>query len=183
VRSTGFRRVRVKTSSASKTFILNHERILRKQVYDLSAADLCEYPAWEFAIDEEGEDGQDEASVRPLPLHDIDDHLDGSAIVAAEFTLADGTILPGYLTPRTRPNMTLGDIQPQIITDRGQVMFWYGRCPMKLENLYNLLQRSSSEVFPIRFKAMLPIENHEYIGEIPGFLALGDDFETVTIVK
>jgi len=37
----------------------------RKQVYDLTLADLQAAPVWEFALDEEGVAGQDEATVRP----------------------------------------------------------------------------------------------------------------------
>src|SRR5205814_561097 len=39
---------------------------IRKQVYNLTAADLSEHPVWEFAEDEEGTEGQDEATVRPF---------------------------------------------------------------------------------------------------------------------
>jgi hypothetical protein len=37
------------------------------QVYGLSLADLERFPVWEFAFDEEGEPGQDEATVKPRP--------------------------------------------------------------------------------------------------------------------
>jgi hypothetical protein len=39
---------------------------IRKQVYDFKPRDLNEYPCWEFALDEEGQAGQDEATVRPI---------------------------------------------------------------------------------------------------------------------
>jgi hypothetical protein len=38
----------------------------RKQVYELTVEDLRQHPVWEFALDEEGEEGQDEATVRPF---------------------------------------------------------------------------------------------------------------------
>ncbi len=38
---------------------------IRKQVYELTVDDLDRHPVWEFALDEEGEEGQDEATVRP----------------------------------------------------------------------------------------------------------------------
>ena len=45
---------------------------IRKQVYELTVDDFTEFPVWEFALDEEGEENQDEATVRPstapLPL-------------------------------------------------------------------------------------------------------------------
>src|SRR5882724_9722481 len=41
---------------------------IRKQVYELTLEDLVAFPAWEFALDEEGEPDQDEATVRPFPF-------------------------------------------------------------------------------------------------------------------
>jgi hypothetical protein len=38
---------------------------VRKPVYDLTLADFDAAPVWEFALDEEGVAGQDEATVRP----------------------------------------------------------------------------------------------------------------------
>lgn len=38
----------------------------RKPIDGLTLADLEAFPIWEFAIDEEGVEGQDETWVRPL---------------------------------------------------------------------------------------------------------------------
>jgi hypothetical protein len=38
---------------------------IRKQVYELTTDDLEHFPVWEFALDEEGDEVQDEATVRP----------------------------------------------------------------------------------------------------------------------
>jgi len=39
---------------------------IRKQVHELTIEDLEAHPAWQFALDEEAEEGQDEATVRPV---------------------------------------------------------------------------------------------------------------------
>ena len=74
------------------------ERV-RKQVYLLTSADLAAFAVWEFALDEEGEEGQDEANVRPsqapLPL----DASEAMYVVRAKFSLVDGTRHVGYLPP------------------------------------------------------------------------------------
>ena len=57
---------------------------IRKQVGDLAPSDLKEYPTWEFAIDEEGEEG-DEETVRPRPEVKFVDPAEGLFIVRAEF--------------------------------------------------------------------------------------------------
>ena len=41
---------------------------VRKQIYKLEHSDLDRFPAWEFALDEEGRAGQDEATVRPVEI-------------------------------------------------------------------------------------------------------------------
>jgi hypothetical protein len=38
---------------------------IRRQVYELTTEDFQANPVWEFASDEESEEGQDEATVRP----------------------------------------------------------------------------------------------------------------------
>ena len=73
--------------------------MIRKQVYELTAGDLEQRPIWEFALDEEGEEGQDEATVRPWTGNQPLDPADGMFVVRAVFELADGTKLTGYLTP------------------------------------------------------------------------------------
>jgi hypothetical protein len=163
--------------------IASMDTSVRKQVYELTFSDFVASPAWEFAIDEEDIDGQDEATVRPFAFGDTIDCYDGSLVVAAEFVLADGTRLPGYLTPRSRDDQSLGTLQPQIVTQNGQVMFWCGRCPPPLEHAYKLLGRGPDSVFPIRFSTKVSLAQGGISGEISGFLSLNDDFKTVTIVR
>ena len=61
---------------------------LRRQVYELSMRDLREVPAWEFASDEEGVPGQDEATVRPYEKIPADPG-DGLLVVRATFIFSD----------------------------------------------------------------------------------------------
>jgi len=83
---------------------------IRKQVYELTVQDFDQHPVWIFALDEEGEEGQDEATVRPRPATRPVDPTEGMMVVKARFTLADGTSMTGYITPPT-PGLTgLGTI-------------------------------------------------------------------------
>ena len=99
---------------------------VRKQVYDLTLADLATTPAWEFALDEEGEEDQDEATVRPTHGNAPIDAAAGMYVVRARFRLADGTEQVGYLTPPVQGDATWPAIQPVVVTPHGQVMFWFG---------------------------------------------------------
>jgi hypothetical protein len=148
---------------------------MRKQVYELVEADLAREPVWEFALDEEGEEGQDEATVRPVAAADVA----GQCIVRATFELADGTVFFGYVSP-TPAGDDLGSLQPVILTSAGQVSFWRGMLEPSKEDLnlaYSRLGKSmSAVVFPVRFKADVA-EFAETQGTIPGFVVL-TDFET-----
>jgi hypothetical protein len=154
---------------------------IRKQVYDLTLADLREHPVWEFALDEEDKKGQDEATVRPFDGSSPVDPATGMFIVRARFTLADGTPHFGYLTPADDPR-DLGAIQPQIITDRGQVGFWMGIVIQDTAPLYGVLGKSPAQTFPISFESDVPIIRGSLKGSIPAFLHL-DDSNRVKEIK
>jgi hypothetical protein len=152
------------------------ERV-RKQVYLLTSADLAAFAVWEFALDEEGEAGQDEATVRPYPFEGEVDCDVGMLIVRARFTLADGTVMSGYLTPPVQGDDGLGTLQPVVITPGGQVAFWCGlRVPdsTAIEQDYRKLGRQPEEVFPLRFQSDIPLSCGELGGEVPGFLVIED---------
>jgi len=155
---------------------------IRRQVYELTLDDLLTSPVWEFALDEEGEPDQDEATVRPYPVTSVLDPSVGMLIVAARFWLADGTRFAGYLTPPSSDDRSLGAIQPQIITDSGQISFWCGRCQPDKTRAYQLLGREAASVFPIRFESGIPLIGGAVSGTLPGFLFLESDFKTVRTV-
>jgi hypothetical protein len=118
----------------------------RKQVYKLTHADLTKYPVWEFALDEEVEPGQDEATVRPYPIEGPLDPSDGMFEIRTRFVLADGTGHVGYLTPGHTAT-DLGSVQPQIVTDKGQVIFWMGSIKGDVRPLYALRKRRHWKFF------------------------------------
>jgi hypothetical protein len=145
---------------------------IRKQVYELTVEDFDQHPVWEYALDEEGEEGQDEATVRPHSVAGPVDPADGMVIVKARFTLADGTSMPGYLTPPSPDSGGLGTIQPQIITQRGQVPFWCGAFRPTSEVLaqnYDRLERTADRVFPLRFTSEIEIVGGPVVGVLNGF--------------
>jgi hypothetical protein len=94
--------------------------------------------------------------------------------VKALFILADNTELIGYLTPPVLADREdIGIIQPIIVTDKGQLMFWNGLLkPTKtqLDENYGVLDKSASEVFPVRYRSAVEIEGGAVEGTIDGFL-------------
>jgi hypothetical protein len=146
---------------------------IRKQVYELTVDDLTNFPAWELALDEEGEDGQDEATVRPSYAPLPRDPSEFRLIVRAKFSLADGTRYIGYLTPSHAAD-DLGAIQPIIITSQGQVGFWMGSTRDNPGPLYQKMEKSADQIFPITFKSDVPLIGGVVFGSIEGFLHLAD---------
>ncbi len=150
---------------------------IRKQVYELKPHDLQDVAVWEFALDEEGEEGQDEATVRPVQSAGALDPSDGMYIVRASFTLADGSQASGYLTPGVQGDESLGSVQPAVVTDTGQVSFWCGIiAPSRqhLDGCYKLLGKLPEHVFPLSFRSDVPLLGGQIEGTIPGFVVLKD---------
>ncbi len=158
---------------------MNAARI-RRQVYDLTPADLDRHPVWEYALDEEGVEGQDEATVRPCRVRGSLDTAEGMFIVRAVLTLADGTRFKGYLTPHGG-DADLASLQPAVVAAGGQVSFWYGMRDPSAEHLaenYAILGKTSpTQVFPVRFETDVELAGGPVAGEVPGFLVL-EDFES-----
>ncbi|XHS80447.1 hypothetical protein ACFJGW_10855 [Burkholderiaceae bacterium UC74_6] len=155
---------------------------IRRQVYELSSADLERHAIWEFALDEEGNDGQDEATVRPYEVDGPLDPADGMFIVRALVTLADGSTHMGYVTPSDQGEAGLDTLQPAVVVADGQVFFWCGMVkpsPEHVSRSYALLGKTSAaEVFPLRFESNVPLACGPILGVVPGFVVL-EDFNTM----
>jgi hypothetical protein len=158
---------------------------IRKQVYELHPSDLVQFTIWEHALDEEGEPGQDEATVKPRPDLTIADPSDGTFVVLAELIASDGTRYDGYVYPSPEqdpsppeglprgPAAWLGSIQPTIVTEKGQVRFWYGAIPPRageLEADYRVLGKTAEQLFPVKFRAVAEHEGARLEGEVRGFM-------------
>jgi hypothetical protein len=151
---------------------------IRKQVYDLVPSDLDRFPVWEFALDEEGKENQDEATVRPRESIDPVNPDDGMFVVKASFTLANGKRFTGYVTPPVQGDDSIGTTQPIIVTEKGQVGFWCG--VMKpteeiIRNHYGILGVTKpADVFPLKYETVFPISSGTIKGQLTGFLYFVD---------
>ncbi|MBI5543941.1 MAG: hypothetical protein HY901_08650 [Deltaproteobacteria bacterium] len=149
---------------------------VRKQVYDLTPADLERFAVWEYALDEEGVEGQDEATVRPVSVTDPRKLKGRMVMVRARFELADGSRMVGYLSPPLGAERDLGTTQPAIVGSFGQVTFWMGIIrpkPSDLAKTYKHLGKSPSQVFPLTFESDIDLPGGPVHGTIPGFLVIG----------
>jgi len=151
---------------------------IRKQVYDLTKKDLLQCAVWEFALDEEDAEGQDEATVRPRPDLQSAPPEEGMFVVRTGFLSYDGARYIGYATPTDRED--LGYSQPTVVTDEGQVTFLYGAVPPTAEDkarAYRLLDKRGESLFPLTFRSSVPTGRVSLHGTIAGFLHSGESGE------
>ena len=158
---------------------------IRKQVYLLTAQDFVDHPIWEFCLDEESVEGQDEATVRPTDEIEVEGYSDGMYVVAADATLSDGTVLPAYLYTG-EPN-NVGGIQPNLIVEAGQVNIWYGWLRIfknpegYVADCLSRLSRPREAIFPVKFETRAKINGGRLSVTIDGFKALSPDRQLTTI--
>ena len=148
---------------------------IRKQVNELTLDDLIKFPVWEFALDEEGEEGQDETTVRPCEISGALDPSDGMFIVRAAFTLADGSKMKGCMTLPVQGDCDLSTLQPVIITEGGHVLFWHGAIAPDASILaknYEHLGRDAASVFPVQVTSDVELVTAPIRATIPGFMVL-----------
>jgi hypothetical protein len=153
------------------------ERI-RKSVCELTLADLRDFPVWEFCLDEEGVNGQDEETVRPLPIHGPLDASLGMFLVRAAFRCADGSTMSGYLTPAVHRDYSIGIVQPIIITDVGQVGIWFG-CAVPdaatVARSYAAMGKNGpAAVFPLHYESQVELLGGPLEGVLTGFMFFAD---------
>ena len=154
---------------------------IRKPINELTLDDIRKFSVWEYALDEETEDGQDETTVRPCEISDALDPSD--AIIRARFTLADGTEMLGTMQTPDGDD-SLARMQPIIITGCGSVYFWHGIFPPKAAEValsYEMLGRDAARVFPIQSTSDVELDGAPIRGSIPGFMFLKDE-EVLTIL-
>lgn len=151
----------------------------RIQENNLTISDLIRFPAWEYALNEEDIQGQNEKTLRPYLIPPPLDRVKGYFVVRARFTLASGASLIGFLKPLQQSEDELiqpllpYDLNPVIVTNQGHVPFCYGIFKPDeatiLEN-YKRLGYKAEYVFPISFMADIEVHNSVSEGVLEGFL-------------
>ena len=157
-----------------------------KQFGTLTQADLERYPVWvnvhTLDYDESWYDETDEETFRPwsgeLP---VDPSL-GMFLVRSQSIFNDGTKFVGFITPAIGAgevtDSELGIVQPYLFSKNGTlVTFWggmFGITDKVKKTTYDLLERKSGQIFPIRFSAEDGLTEGKQAGEIRGFCRMAD---------
>jgi hypothetical protein len=152
---------------------------IRRYEYELTIEDILEYPVWEFAFGEES----DIIKIKPLSDESQMDINLNRLIVRATFIFVTGLKKTGYIKPINTIDTFMGhlspvDLLPVILTENGQVDFWYGSHKPKrklLRRNYELLGSQPNEIFPITVKSDIKVINGVDNGIIEGFLYCNEE--------
>ncbi len=166
-----------------------------RQIWDLSSADFEHHPVWigvhNVDVGKPWHASSNEATYRPWDQGLPAGSEAGFILVRAELELRCGDCHPGFFTAvqeawdvppaglasiRSRyggPELGLVAVQqPRIFIDHQQISFWGGRSGVQLEkrqSFYNLLGKTSGDIFPIRFRADGNLAAGILRGEVKGF--------------
>ena len=135
----------------------------RKPIDEITAADLVDFPIWEFCLDEEGVEGMDETWVRPLAAAAVPNGA-YSLSVAAEFETASGLRVNGLVGVTTIAGEV--EISDAVLLFGGKYLFVPGKRDMQIvglgddEKLRAAVADAlgTSSVFPLRYRLGVPIE-------------------------
>jgi len=155
---------------------------LLKQFGELNISDFEYCPVWVGChvndYNKPWYNETDEETFRPwegeLPIQP----KQGVFLVRADFTLADNTILKGFITPKDycAKNEIIKLIQPQILHPSGkQISFWFGLLEPSddyIKELYSIFGKCATEVFPIKFRTTNRSSEGITAGTISGFYYL-----------
>ncbi len=168
---------------------------IRIQDYNLTFSDLMQYHAWEYALDEEGIEGQDERTVKPYLVSPPLDLGDAYFIVRASFILADGTGYKGYMKPKPVDRINVPglmsviipyDLSPIIVLGKEHIHFQYGPKKPKAEEMqkvYDIFAKKPYEFFPIKFFSDVEVSSSVQEGKLDGFMYFDQDFNDFAHAK
>jgi len=153
------------------------------QFGNLTLAHFDRHPVWIAChiadYEEPWYDDTDEETFRPwigsLPV----DASEGMTLARADFTLADGTRLEGFLTPAVDgdPIGPLGIMQPRLFLPDGTLgAFWegrFGRDASEHAAFYQTLGKTAAQVFPVRCTVPAGLATGITTAVLEGFYTIG----------
>ncbi len=136
-----------------------------KPLRELTLEDLARSPVWRCTGSPDSE-----ASVERTELSALSEASPEIFVVRTSFTLSDGSSVAGYCSPAD--DSGLDYVQPVIITESGHAPLFYESPPLSPEpdSICRKLGRSSDQVFPIRYRAEIPVDGRFVEGEVSEIL-------------
>lgn len=126
----------------------------RKPVDELTASDLEAFPVWEFAMDEEEDEEQDETWVKPMLAAEVP--AGGFSLsVAAALKLANGHVYPGVMFCDTDAGLDIAAVA--LLTTEGRVLFSPSDSPAEIRRSLKRLGLARQHVFPLDYCTRAPL--------------------------
>ncbi len=134
-----------------------------KPIDSLTLDDIAKHPIWEFAIDEEGNDEQDETWVRPVDS-DVIPMDEYSMSVAADFFAPSGARFEGIVGVDTSDGIELSHAA-LISTD--QYIFvpapTYRGADLEYDRIASQLGLPKASLFPLRCELRVRIDGEDFL--------------------
>jgi hypothetical protein len=132
-----------------------------KPLRELTVEDLRKTPVWKSLG---GSDA--EALVEPTSRATLSGSERETFLAVTEFVLGNGQKHVGFCSPTD--NSGLDYVQPVIVTDRGQIRFWFDGPPSRsvIADQWSRLGLTESEVFPVKYQCLVPVDGRDVAGTI-----------------
>lgn len=132
-----------------------------KHLVDLATDDLTATPVWSY----EGGTGAD-ALVAPAARGSLSRTDDEVFLAATEFVLPDSSHHLGFCFPADDSGIDY--LQPVIVAPGGHVRFWFEQAPATdaLSRQWGVLGKRAEEIFPVRFRCLVPVDGRTITGAI-----------------
>jgi hypothetical protein len=134
-----------------------------KRLVELTVEDLVASPVWRY---EEGSGA--EALVVPAQRESLSQADDEVFLAATHFELSDSSQHFGFCFPADDSGVDY--LQPVIVSGSRQVAFWFDRpvSPEVLWEQWRALGKEPSEIFPVTFRCLVPVDGRTVSGQIAG---------------
>ena len=132
-----------------------------KPLRSVTVEDLTSVPVWKYA-------GVDDstATADPTERLSLSESERETFIALTEFFLASGARHLGFCSPVD--DSGLDYVQPVIVTPEGHVRFWFEDppSPADLSEQWKKLGARTEELFPVRFRCLVPVDGRKIEGTI-----------------
>jgi hypothetical protein len=143
----------------------------RKPVEELTASDFIAFPIWEFVLDEEGVEGQDETWVRPVNAKEVPRGA-YSQLVASNFKTTRGVNYQGFMMLTTAEGI---QVTPGSLVGEGRYVVLPAMSDQRArreginwslqsrQEVLEMLQSPEETVFPITYALRVPIRGEQTV--------------------
>jgi hypothetical protein len=153
------------SANFKNTIILsdNTLKMDKKLLKDITVSDLLDYSVWEFWIEDKIE------YVKPDSKKEISEKDNVGYIVLTDFELSNKSKFIGFCSPQDTSGLDY--IQPVLLTDKGQIVFYRDSEWTNDEKIKELqkIGHDTNDVFPVFYRTRIKCDGKFYNGILKDF--------------